>query len=113
MRRIEPLVAVFLLTLVVACGDAYVGPPPDAIPPTAAVVPHELERHGDVRIDNYYWLNQRDDPDVRAYLNAENDYTEVMTAHTASLQQTLADEFTERIKQDDETVPYSKGGYFD
>lgn len=112
MRRIEPLVAVLSLTFLVACGDAYVGPPVDAAAPTATVVPHELERHGDVRIDNYYWLNQRDDPAVRAYLNAENDYTEVMTAHTAPLRKTLADEFTERIKQDDESVPYREGGYF-
>jgi len=110
MRRFE---TVFLLLIfVIACGGTYDDAPADVDPPIAAIVPHELERHGDVRVDNYYWLNQRDDPDVLAYLNAENEYTEAMTAHTASLQRTLVDEFTERIKQDDETVPVKKDDYF-
>ena len=43
-------------------------------PPVAKVVPKELTAHGHTRIDNYYWLNQRDDPEVIAYLEAENAY---------------------------------------
>jgi len=113
MRRIEASSALFLLTVLVACSCVYDdGPPAGLEPPTVAAVPHELELHGDVRIDNYYWLNQRDNPDVRSYLNAENDYTEAMTAHTSSLQKHLAAEFKERIKQDDESVPYRDGEYF-
>ena len=113
MRRIEASSALFLLTVLVACSCVYDdGPPAGLEPPTVAAVPHELELHGDVRIDNYYWLNQRDNPDVRSYLNAENDYTEAMTTHTSSLQKHLAAEFKERIKQDDESVPYRDGEYF-
>jgi oligopeptidase B len=113
MRRIEASSALFLLTVLVACSCVYDdGPPAGLEPPTVAAVPHELELHGDIRIDNYYWLNQRDNPDVRSYLNAENDYTEAMTAHTSSLQKHLAAEFKERIKQDDESVPYRDGEYF-
>ena len=112
MRRTHSLVALFLSTLLAACNGAYEGPPTDLQPPLAAAVPHELEIHGDVRVDNYYWLSERENPDTIAYLNAENEYTEAMTAHTASLQQTLAAEFKERIKQDDESVPYRRGSYF-
>ena len=43
-------------------------------PPKAKKIPAELEIHGDIRIDNYYWMNDREDPEVIAYLNAENDY---------------------------------------
>jgi oligopeptidase B len=78
----------------------------------AAVKPHKMEIHGDVRIDNYYWLNQRDNPDVLAYLEAENVYTDAMTVHTDALQETLVQEFTDRIKQDDESVPVKRGDYY-
>ena len=49
-------------------------------PPIARTVPHELEAHGDVRIDNYYWLRERENPDVIQYLEAENAYTGKMLA---------------------------------
>ncbi|HBT10312.1 MAG TPA: hypothetical protein DEB18_12930, partial [Leeuwenhoekiella sp.] len=52
------------------------------LPPDAKQIPHELEKHGDIRIDEYYWMNERDHPDVIAYLEAENAYYEQMTAHT-------------------------------
>jgi len=113
MRATRTLFVVFLLTVLVACSGGYdEGPPAGLEPPTVATVPHELEIHGDVRVDNYYWLNQRENPDVISYLDAENTYTDAMTAHTASLQENLAAEFKERIKQDDESVPYRKGEYF-
>ena len=113
MRQFLNLSVVFLLIGLAACSGAYdEGPPADLEPPLAAVVPHELENLGDVRVDNYYWLNQRENPDTIAYLDAENDYTDAMTAHTVSLQKTLVSEFTERIKQDDETVPVKRDDYF-
>ena len=56
-------------------------------PPVAEKIPKKLEAHGHVRIDDYYWLKERDNPKVIAYLEAENDYTEAQTAHTASLQE--------------------------
>ncbi len=113
MRKTESLVTLFTLIALAACGGGQdAGPPAGLEPPLAAAVPHEMEIHGDVRVDNYYWLNQRDNPETIAYLEAENEYTEAMTAHTAALQETLAAEFKERIKQDDSSVPYREGSYF-
>ncbi|MEW6746644.1 MAG: S9 family peptidase [Planctomycetota bacterium] len=81
-------------------------------PPVAAVVPVELEKHGHVRTDNYYWLRERDNPQVMAYLEAENAYTDIMMAHTVDLQERLFEEIKGRIKQTDESVPYKEHGYF-
>jgi oligopeptidase B len=81
-------------------------------PPTARKIPVQLERHGHVRIDDYYWLNERDNSEVIDYLKAENEYTDAIMAHTSSLQETLFQEFKERIKQTDVSVPYKKDGYF-
>ena len=113
MRQAKSVSVLCLLIGLAACnGASHQGPPTDLAPPVAQVVPHELEQHGDVRVDNYYWLNQRENPDTIAYLDAENDYTDAMTAHTDALQATLVAEFTERIKQDDTTVPIKRDDYF-
>ena len=74
--------------------------------------PVELELHGDVRVDNYYWLRERENPEVIAYLNAENDYTEKVLAPTAGLQSSLIDEIRARIKEEDESAPYKRGDYY-
>ena len=81
-------------------------------PPVATIVPQELEIHGDVRVDNYYWLRDREDPAVITYLEAENEYTQAVMAHTEGLQEGLYQEIVGRIKQDDDSVPYKKGEYF-
>jgi oligopeptidase B len=80
--------------------------------PQAEKRPVELEKHGDVRIDNYYWLNQREDEAVIDYLKAENEYLDRAMAHTADFQDDLFDEIVGRIKQDDESVPYFDNGYY-
>jgi oligopeptidase B len=80
-------------------------------PPVAPVVPTRLEQHGDVRIDDYYWLKERDDPRVRDYLEAENRYTDAMMARTGQLQKNLVEEFKTRIKQTDMSVPYRLDDY--
>lgn len=72
----------------------------------------ELTIHGQTRIDNYYWLNQRENPDVVAYLEAENKYTKAMMAHTDGLREKLFTEITGRIKQTDMSVPYLENGYY-
>lgn len=82
------------------------------LPPIAKIVPHELEKHGHVRIDNYYWLNDRDNPEVIDYLNKENDFYNQSTAHTKDFQKDLFEEMKARIKEDDESVPYFYNGYF-
>ncbi len=77
--------------------------------PVAKIKPTELEKHGDVRVDNYYWLRERENPEVIDYLEAENAYTDAMTAHTKELEDALFEEIKGRIQQTDESVPYKKG----
>ena len=80
-------------------------------PPIAKTVPVNLKKHGHVRTDDYYWLNERGNPEVRDYLEAENRYTESMLAHTQGLREALFEEIKGRIKQTDISVPYKMGGY--
>ena len=80
--------------------------------PKAAKKAKELTIHGDVRIDNYYWLNDKENPDVISYLNAENEYYNEVTKHTKAFQNDLFEEMKARIKEDDESVPYKKNQYF-
>ena len=81
-------------------------------PPVAKIVPKTLEKHGDKRIDNYYWLNERENPEVIDYLNKENEYYQKLTAHTKPLQDDLFLEMKSRIKEDDSSVPYLYNGYY-
>ena len=67
--------------------------------------------HGHTRIDNYYWLNDRENPEVISYLEAENAYTKEMMKSTDELQKNIYDEIVGRIKQTDESVPYNYNGY--
>ena len=81
-------------------------------PPKAAIIPHTMEIHGHVRTDNYYWLNDRENPKVIEYLNEENEYYQQSTAHTVAFQNSLFEEMKARIKEDDESVPYFYNGYY-
>ncbi|WP_299758617.1 S9 family peptidase [uncultured Pontibacter sp.] len=83
-----------------------------AQPPVAKKDPKELTTHGHTRTDNYYWLNERENPEVISYLNAENDYTKQMLSDTEELQEQLYEEIVGRIKQTDESVPYKDNGYW-
>lgn len=80
--------------------------------PVANKKPKELTTHGHTRIDNYYWMNERENPEVIAHLEAENAYKEEVMAHTEALQEELYSEIKSKIKQEDESVPYKKNGYF-
>lgn len=82
------------------------------IPPVAKIIPKSLEKHGHVRIDNYYWLNERENPEVIDYLNKENEYYQKETAHTKKFQEELFAEMKGRIKEDDTSVPYLYNGYW-
>ena len=81
-------------------------------PPIAKRIPHKLEKHGHVRNDEYYWLNDRENPEVIDYLNKENDYYKNETAHTVDFQKNLFEEMKSRIKEDDQSVPYLFNGYY-
>ena len=80
--------------------------------PVAKIIPHTLEKHGHIRTDNYYWLNQRENPEVIDYLNQENEFYRQSTLHTKDFQKDLFKEMKARIKEDDESVPYFYNGYF-
>lgn len=84
----------------------------ELITPSARKIPVQLEKHGDVRIDDYFWLRERDNPEVLEYLTQENMYNEQMTAHTKELQENLFQEVKNRIKEDDSSVPYKLNGYW-
>ncbi len=80
--------------------------------PLAKQEPKELTTHGDTRIDKYYWLNQREDSAVLAYLEAENTYFDAVFDHNKGLQEKIFQEMRARIKEDDTSVPYRNNGYY-
>ncbi|WP_432264588.1 S9 family peptidase [Autumnicola lenta] len=84
----------------------------EILPPKAKKIEKRLEIHGDVRIDNYYWMNERENPEVIQYLEEENQYNAEMTAYTKDFQLELFNEMKGRIKEDDESVPYKLNGYW-
>lgn len=81
-------------------------------PPIAEKQPYSLISHGDQRIDNYFWMRDSKNPQVIAYLEAENAYTEAMMQHTEPLQNKLYNEMLARIKETDLSVPYQQGDYY-
>ncbi|WP_370214214.1 S9 family peptidase [Mesoflavibacter profundi] len=80
--------------------------------PIAKKIPKTLTIHNDQRIDDYYWLNQREDKDVLNYLTEENNYTEAVLKPTEAFQKSLFEEMKSRIKEDDQSVPYKFNGYW-
>jgi len=84
----------------------------DIVAPKAKEIPKTLKKHKETRVDNYFWLNDRENPEVIDYLNQENSYYENMTSHTKTLQGDLYEEMKGRIKEDDSSVPYFYNGYF-
>lgn len=82
------------------------------MPPKAVKRPHKLLAHDHEREDSYYWMRDRENPEVIDYLNQENAYTEEMLADVRELREELFEEMKARIKQDDESVPYRLDGYY-
>jgi len=81
-------------------------------PPVAKKTPRVTEINGRKLVDNYFWLREKNNPEVKAYLEAENAYTDVVTKPTEPLQKKLYDEMLGRIKETDVDVPYKDGGSF-
>jgi oligopeptidase B len=81
-------------------------------PPVAKKTPRVTEINGRKLVDNYFWLREKNNPEVKAYLEAENAYTDVVTKPTEPLQKKLYDEMLSRIKETDVDVPYKDGGSF-
>jgi oligopeptidase B len=82
------------------------------VPPKAARVPKVLEAHGETRVDDYFWMNDRNDPNVVAYLEAENAYAAAVLKPTLGLQAKLYEEMAGRLKPNEESVPIEDNGYF-
>src|SRR5438105_2566290 len=100
------------LSIVVATSDPLTGQAPAMMPPVATVKPKIDTLHGEVRTDNYFWIREKSNPEVIAYLNSENAYTEAKMKHTDVLQQKLYDEMLSRIKETDVSVPFREHGYY-
>src|ERR1700731_927407 len=81
-------------------------------PPVAKKVPKTTDINGRELVDNYFWLRDKQNPDVAAYLQAENAYTDAVMKPTEGLQKTLYDEMLSHIKETDVEVPYKEGSYF-
>lgn len=84
----------------------------DTIPPVAPVIPKIDTVFGEVRVDNYYWLRERDNPQVTAYLEAENRYTEAVMKPTEGLQEKLFEEMRGRLKETDMSVPIKVDSFY-
>jgi len=106
--RTSVIVIALLLLIPVSCTNNKV----KMNPPIAEKKPKELIIHDHARIDNYFWLNERENPEVIDYLTAENEYTKTIMKKTEKFQEELYDEIVGRIKQTDESVPYFDNGYF-
>ncbi len=83
-----------------------------ASPPVAKIVPQQVTVHADTRVDNYAWLREKDNPEVIAYLDAENEYTEQVMAPLKPLRETLYKEILGRIQETDLSVPVKRDDYF-
>ncbi len=109
MPKVLPAVLLLAALAVTSCAAPAAGP---GDPPRAEARPHELETHGDVRVDEYYWLRERENPEVIAYLEAENAYVDAALAHTEALQESVFAEIRSRVVEDDSSVPYRDGDYW-
>ena len=105
------LALVALWPVVLVGQQAPATAPATLTPPVAAVRPHRFDEHGTVRIDNYYWLKDRKNPEVIRYLEDENAYTKAVMAHTEPLQERLYEELKGRVQQNDQSVPFREGNF--
>jgi oligopeptidase B len=109
VRRLELLVLLFASLLSILAADTAA---PLLAPPVAKKVPKTTQVNGRTLVDNYFWLRDKKNPEVKAYLEAENAYTDAVMKPTEAFQKRLYDEMLGRIKETDVGVPYKKGDYF-
>ncbi len=110
MQAARSLLIFSLALIIISCSKRQISV--EMKPPVAEKKPKELTIHGNTRIDNYFWMNNREDSSVIEYLKAENAYTDEMMKDTKALQEKLYNEIVGRIKQNDESVPYLDNGYY-
>jgi oligopeptidase B len=107
----QPIPSAVVASLALAVSAAMTPAQEAPQPPVAKRVPHVQEWHGAKFEDPWFWLREKDSPDVRAYLEAENAYTKAMTAAQKPLEEALYQEFVGRVQQTDLSVPTRRGGY--
>ena len=110
MKDVYPLLE--LLMAAVLCCSLLEGQGQLPTPPKAKKIPRITTVHGEKLVDDFYWLREKNNPEVIGYLKAENAYTDAMMKSTEAFQQSLYKEMLARIKETDEDVPYQKGDYF-
>jgi len=101
---------IIVATLLIASAMTAAQPVPQ--PPVAPREAKDVTVHGDRRIDDYFWMRERDDPRTLPYLKAENAYADAWLAPHAALKEKLYQEMYGRIRQDDDSVPYRKGDWW-
>ncbi len=106
-----------VITLIAACNTSkkettMLNQSDFSAPPIAEIIPDTFVNFGQTRVDNYYWLKDKNNPEVIEYIKAENAYTDTVMASTKSLQETIYNEIVGRIKEDDESYPSFRDGYF-
>lgn len=106
MRRIGGVIVLMAIGLVAAAKGQ------DAVPPVAPIIPKIDTSFGDIRVDNYYWLRERDNPQVAEYLEAENRYTEAVMKPTEELQEKLFEEMRGRLQETDMSVPLKIDSFY-
>jgi len=109
-RHLPPLAAMIVLTL--GTITTLAGAEPTVTPPVAKRVEHRETRHGEMVIDDYHWLREKSNPEVIAYLEAENAYTEALTKDLKPFAEAVYREIRGRLKEADLSVPARRGGYY-
>lgn len=109
MKRTKSVIIIIVLLILCGCSKKAEF---NMEPPKAKKIKKELTNLGHTRIDEYFWLNDRNNPEVIKYLEDENKYTEGYLTSYKDTEKEIYDEIIGRIKQDDESVPYKLNGYF-
>ncbi len=121
IHNVSVLVAAVCLsgTIYVAHAQSQTTAPIDApsttaptMAPTAKKIPQTFEKFNDKRVDDYFWLREKDNPAVVDYLKAENAHMDAVMGHLKGFQETLYKDMLSRIKETDDNVPYLKRGYW-
>lgn len=113
MKSKTLLLLLTTIGILIACKKQYnMSFDTSIVPPMAEKIPFQLKIHNDIRIDDYYWMRDRENPEVIDYLERENDYFKKMTSATAPFREELYEELRGRIKEQDESVPYFYNGYW-
>jgi oligopeptidase B len=112
---LKQVVALFSSAILLVISSSTIAQTPvvnKPMPPVAKKVPQTFEKFGDKRVDDYFWLREKETPAVIDYLKAENAYTESVIGHLKPFQETLYKDMLSRIKETDDNVPYFKAGYW-